>query len=1104
MILSKPVRVLLIEDEPSHAQRIQVCLRQFKDTPLEVFRAGTTGEAPKKFIDSRSRDMDFEVTWVMSLAEALQKITEHHFDILILDLCLLDADTLSAIHSAKPANSSLPIIVLIDSDDINFAQTSLEAGSQNFIVKDDSGYEGLVRTMRHILHRADMETRNPLWVAALEATSNAIIITDCDANIQWANPAFTELTGYTFQEALGRKTSDLLKSGKHDKPFYQEMWNKLLNRKHWQGEIVNRHKDGSLYNADMSISPVFNENGQLSGYVQIQRDITDSAVRLAISEALQQHSPLEERFKQVLDILFNLRALDLQRKGGVFLRAKNENHLNLFVLRGEFSAEFIEKEQCINCGSCLCGRAAVSGELLVSDDCFCDPRHEHKFPDIQAHGHYIVPIAFGDEVLGVLFLYTDPHPIRSESRLAMLKQAGEMMALAVRQEETNTALETARDLAMQASLLKSEFLANMSHEIRTPMNGVLGMLDLLRETNLMPTQRDWLETAHSSGEVLLEIINDIMDLTKLEAGKFEVEQVDFNLVDLVEDICALLAGRAHKKGLELNCSLLPTGMPSCWRGDPMRLRQVLTNLIGNAVKFTEQGEVSVGITQLPVTDSPEGLRFEVRDTGIGISAAAQLQLFKSFSQADSTTSRRFGGSGLGLFISKKLVELMGGTIGLDSVPGKGSCFWFTLPLTQSERLEIAEPPCHLAGKRTLIVDDNETNRNILVNYLIRWGLEVSQAENGSTALMTLQSSALHGLTYDLIVLDVLMPVMDGLTLAKCLALIPALANIPIILLSSSDQLDLSDYQGTAIVQRLLKPVRQLQLYDAMNNALQGVLITTQKPEAPEIQLPSYKGKKVLVVEDNKINQKVIVANLAKYDITPDLAADGQIALAMLAQNSYDLIFMDCHMPVMDGYRATRELRLLEKSKHLPHQTVIALTANALEGEQKKCLESGMDDYLTKPIVSEQLMEVLAYRLGPQSAETPPILSIEANVQTDNTPGGWDETAALLHLEGDSELLDELIVLFLTEGPKQLRDLTRLLAEGNINELANTAHAIKGTIAHFYDATATEAVFQLEQTARNSQSADYLGMTETVVKAVTDLLNNLLLAKNKKALSNEIV
>jgi CheY-like chemotaxis protein len=212
-------------------------------------------------------------------------------------------------------------------------------------------------------------------------------------------------------------------------------------------------------------------------------------------------------------------------------------------------------------------------------------------------------------------------------------------------------------------------------------------------------------------------------------------------------------------------------------------------------------------------------------------------------------------------------------------------------------------------------------------------LEVSQADNGSIALMTLQTSALHGVTYDLIVLDVQMPVMDGLTLAKCLALIPAL-NIPIILLSSSDQLDLSDYQGTAIVQRLLKPVRQLQLYDAMNNALQGVLFTAQKPEAPEIQLPSYKGKKVLVVEDNNINQKVIVANLAKYDIAPDLAADGQLALAMLAKNSYDLIFMDCHMPVMDGYMATRDLRLLEESKHLPHQTVIALTANAMEGEQK--------------------------------------------------------------------------------------------------------------------------------------------------------------------------
>jgi CheY-like chemotaxis protein len=594
----------------------------------------------------------------------------------------------------------------------------------------------------------------------------------------------------------------------------------------------------------------------------------------------------------------------------------------------------------------------------------------------------------------------------------------------------------------------------------------------------------------------LEIINNIMDLSKIEADKFQVDQVDFILVDLVEDICALLAGKAHNKGLELNC-LLPVPMPLRWRGDPMRIRQVLTNLIGNAVKFTRQGEVSVSVTRPSLTDNQNGLRFEVHDTGIGIPAEAQLQLFQPFSQADSTTSRRFGGSGLGLFISKKLVELMGGAIGMSSVPGKGSCFWFTLPLEQSERQDTSTEQYDLSGKRALIVDDNATNRNILNNYLGRWGLEVSEVNSGSAALMTLQASAIQGVIYDLILLDMQMPVMDGLTLAKCLAQIPALAKIPVILLSSSDQFDLVDYQSTGILQCLLKPVRQMQLFDAIVNALQGVSEASTNAAESEIQLPGYKGKKVLVVEDNKINQKVIIAKLAKFDIVPDLAENGQVALDKLAQGTYDLIFMDCHMPVMDGYTATRELRLLETSKGLPHQTVIALTANALEGELEKCLEAGMDDYLSKPIVSEQLMDVLACRIGGQDSETPPALLNENISPVEKSIIVWDEAAALKHLEGDFDLLYEMIELYLMEGPKQLSDLSRFQAEGNLLALANTAHAIKGTTAHFYADTARACASLLEQTARSNQPADFQGMTEALVKAVTDLINNLQLAKNAK-------
>ena len=552
----------------------------------------------------------------------------------------------------------------------------------------------------------------------------------------------------------------------------------------------------------------------------------------------------------------------------------------------------------------------------------------------------------------------------TEREATLNRKAQELSTEIIYRSQVETDLLKAKEMAEEATRVKSEFLANMSHEIRTPMNGVLGMLDLLSETSLSPIQLDWVKTAHSSGQALLEIINDILDLTKLEADKLEVEHVDFNLVDLVEDVCILTSNRAFAKGLELNC-LLPISMPHLWRGDPMRIRQVLTNLISNAVKFTEQGEVSVSIIQSLAANNVDQLRFEIHDTGIGISESTLSRLFEPFVQADSATSRCFGGSGLGLSISKKLVELMGGTIGASSITGKGSCFWFSLPLTKSESDDsnISLPFNDLSDKRILIVDDNATNRNILNTYLSSWGLVVSEADSGSAALMQLQTSTLQGIVYDLILLDMQMPAMDGLTLAKCLTQIPALTHLPIILLSSDNQIEPADYQGTGIIQRLFKPLRQMQLYDAIFNALLGRKPSTVVNAEPETNLPNYQNKKVLIVEDNKINQKVIVAKLRKYNIVPDVVENGLLALDKLKQCRYDLVFMDCHMPVMDGYTATRELRLLESHQNLSHQTVIALTANALEGERDKCLAAGMDDYITKPIITSQLMTLLIDKLG---------------------------------------------------------------------------------------------------------------------------------------------
>ena len=655
------------------------------------------------------------------------------------------------------------------------------------------------------------------------------------------------------------------------------------------------------------------------------------------------------------------------------------------------------------------------------------------------------------------------------------------------EHESADASRKAQELAEQATRMKSEFLANMSHEIRTPMNGVLGMLDLLADTDMTDTQREWLGTAHSSAAALLEIINDILDLSKLEANQVNLEQVNFNVVDLVDDICALMSGRAQAKHLELTC-LVPTTLALCWLGDPLRIRQVITNLLSNAIKFTQQGEVSLSVSVNPaaVTNGQATLRFEVRDTGIGISDTGLSRLFKSFSQADNSTSRQFGGSGLGLFISKKLVELMGGTLGVDSVLDQGSCFWFTLPVLPGVQPEHTQQANDLTGKRVLIIDDNATNRHILTHYLSHWRLTVNAIDSGMSALIHLQTLAGQGSTYDVIVLDMQMPVMDGLSLAKCMAQIPALAKLPIILLSSSHQLELADYQETGIVQRVQKPARQAQLFDALVNALQGNSPAPNPPVKIDSQKPGYHDKKVLVVEDNKINQKVIFAKLAQFDIVPELAENGQLALDKLAHATYDLIFMDCHMPIMDGYVATRELRLLETRQGLPSQPVVALTANAMEGEREKCLAVGMTDYLTKPIITEQLASLLAQYLGSSTSALAPVLATEQKPSEIE----WNPTAALKHLDNDSDLLEEMIAIFLTEAPQQLHELTRYQAQGKLPDLASTAHALKGAVGHFYAAPVIAAAKLLENTARTGQPADYQSMTEAVVNTTTALMNKL--------------
>jgi two-component system sensor histidine kinase/response regulator len=650
-------------------------------------------------------------------------------------------------------------------------------------------------------------------------------------------------------------------------------------------------------------------------------------------------------------------------------------------------------------------------------------------------------IAFGVQfaLLGLLYWLTHLDVLERRRAEAALRKS-------------SADLQVARDAALSAAKLKSQFLANMSHEIRTPMNGVLGMTEILLNTQLAPRQREFAETIQSSANVLLTIINDILDFSKIEAGMLRFENSSFSLHRTVENVIDLFAQPARKKDLEL-ALLIEEQVPLAVKGDPFRLRQVLTNLLSNAIKFTDRGEVVLRCRRLSQNEGVINVRFEVTDSGIGIAPEDQRFLFSPFVQADGSTTRRFGGTGLGLAICKELVTGMGGTIGMESTPGIGSTFWFTTKFAPTETLV---PPVTAAGNlrnvRVLLVDDNSTNRKILHYQVASWGMRDSMASSGPGALNSLRRAAAGGDPFAIAILDTHMPELSGIQVIELIRADPTIASVKVVLLTSMEPGEVSESVRGKVDAFITKPVKQSQLFETLCTVLGIKAEPAETVPTESIASPvSDKRLRILLAEDNEVNQQVALHQLRMLDHDVDLAPNGVEALKLFDQNEYDAVLMDIHMPELDGYATTAEIRRRQgKGKHIP---IIAMTANALPEDREKCLAAGMDDHLAKPVQASALVRALERcTANAEEANTeplPPATNLQSIVDA-----------------GMGDIIPRLIEIFLETAPLDIEKAVAAVRSSQATDLEEAAHKLKGSCGNLGAARLRDLCQQLEKLGRD--------------------------------------
>ncbi|MET0356880.1 MAG: response regulator [Cellvibrio sp.] len=678
---------------------------------------------------------------------------------------------------------------------------------------------------------------------------------------------------------------------------------------------------------------------------------------------------------------------------------------------------------------------------------------------------------------------------RIETQDSELRKQHDLLEQRVEQRTLQLREETQR--AEAASRAKSEFLAVMSHEIRTPLNGILGMTNMLIDSPLDAKQKRFARVARSSGEDLLAIINDILDFSKIEAGRLELEPRPFQLNGLLEDLAERYAPIAQGKGLELLCSTpIP---PLSVEGDSARLAQVLTNLLSNAIKFTAQGEVKLSVERVEEIAGKVNLLFSVRDTGIGISLDQRAKLFTAFTQADTSMTRKYGGTGLGLAISQRLIKLMGGEILLDSAFGEGSNFNFSISLPKVSDLRNYQLVEGFENIRILVVDDNQTNREILEYWLSSWGSQPVMAESAPQALALLQQAALIGKPFQLLLTDWMMPDMDGGELIDAIHKDPRLENLSTVVLSSAG-MDTRPNLATKTIY-LLKPVRQSELHNLIASILAGDIfkpvegaptIATEKL-VNETWLPKLKGR-ILLAEDNLVNQEVAMAMLQRMGLQAKIANNGVEVIERLAEETFDLVLMDCHMPIMDGFEATQKIREREMTQEITKTPIIALTANAIIGDREHCLAKGMDDYLSKPFTLEQLHKILSQWLPPESADNSDQDVASVNIDS-------KIIAQLKNLKAG--LLIRVIDLYLESSPKLLSDMEQAVAQQDTKNLYKIAHSLKNSSANLGVTDLTNLCRDLEIKGREGDLAEAALLVTRIKKLYVAVEMTLLNIKDEE-------